>query len=199
MGTTAASPTDDRAGTEDVSILVTLRRSATDPVGDVGAWSSLSGLDFVETFSDNDAFNACLLRDGAFGNEKRQQYKQKMRHSPVPPFFEKFAEDWPSDATIADKSGSRRSSVTSVTNAGVRYYRAAIITVSSNDLVGRIHDRMPAILRPQDYERWLGSDPDPHDLLITFPSEPMRMWPISKRVNKPENDDPAILEAIELA
>lgn len=75
----------------------------------------------------------------------------------------------------------------------------AIITVPSNDLIDRIHDRMPAILRPQDYARWLGSDPDPHDLLITFPSEPMRMWPISKRVNKPENDDPAILEPIELA
>jgi putative SOS response-associated peptidase YedK len=56
---------------------------------------------------------------------------------------------------------------------------------------------MPAILPPQDYDRWLGSDPDPHELLITFPSEPMRTWPISKRVNKPENDDPAILEAIE--
>jgi hypothetical protein len=23
-----------------------------------------------------------------------------------------------------------------------------------------------------------------------FPAEPMRMWPISTRVNKPENDDP---------
>jgi putative SOS response-associated peptidase YedK len=74
----------------------------------------------------------------------------------------------------------------------------AIITVPSNDLVGHIHDRMPAILRPQDYERWLGPDLDPHDLLISFPSKPMRMWPISKRVNKPENDDPAILEPIEL-
>jgi len=38
----------------------------------------------------------------------------------------------------------------------------------------------------------------PHDLLITYPSEPMRMWPVSKRVNKPENDDPAILEPVEL-
>jgi len=74
----------------------------------------------------------------------------------------------------------------------------AIITVPSNDLVGKIHDRMPAILLPESYERWLGPDPDPNDLLIGFPSEPMRMWPISKRVNKPENDDPAILEPIEL-
>jgi IS30 family transposase len=28
--------------------------------------------------------------------------------------------------------------------------------------------------------------------------EPMRMWPISTRVNKPENDDPSIVEPIEL-
>jgi len=27
----------------------------------------------------------------------------------------------------------------------------------------------------------------------------MRMWPISTRVNKPENDDPSILEPIELS
>jgi hypothetical protein len=27
-----------------------------------------------------------------------------------------------------------------------------------------------------------------------FPAEPMRMWPISTRVNKPANDDPSILE-----
>jgi hypothetical protein len=32
-----------------------------------------------------------------------------------------------------------------------------------------------------------------------FPAEPMRMWPTSPRVNKPENDDPSILEPIELA
>jgi hypothetical protein len=31
-----------------------------------------------------------------------------------------------------------------------------------------------------------------------FPAEPMRMWPISARVNKPENDDFSIVEPIEL-
>ena len=30
-----------------------------------------------------------------------------------------------------------------------------------------------------------------------FPAEPMRMWPTSTRVNKPENDDPSILKPIE--
>ena len=53
---------------------------------------------------------------------------------------------------------------------------------------------MPAILEPGSYERWLGPEPDPHDLLITYRSEPMTMWPISTRVNKPENDDPSLLD-----
>ena len=69
-----------------------------------------------------------------------------------------------------------------------------IITVPSNDLVGQIHDRMPAILEPGSYDRWLGLEPNPRDLLITYPSEPMTMWPISTRVNKPENDDLAPLD-----
>jgi hypothetical protein len=29
-----------------------------------------------------------------------------------------------------------------------------------------------------------------------FPAEPMRMWPISTRVDKPENDDPSILDRV---
>ena len=74
-----------------------------------------------------------------------------------------------------------------------------IITVPSNELIARIRDRMPAILRPADYERWLGSEPDPHDLLITFASEPMKMWPISKRVNSPRNDDEDLLAEVDLA
>ena len=42
-------------------------------------------------------------------------------------------------------------------------------------------------------------EPDPRDLLRPFPADLMRMWPISTRVNKPENDDPSIVEPIELA
>ena len=40
---------------------------------------------------------------------------------------------------------------------------------------------------------------DPHELLITFPAEPMKMWPISKRVNSPRNDDEGLLTEIDLA
>jgi putative SOS response-associated peptidase YedK len=51
----------------------------------------------------------------------------------------------------------------------------AVITTDANELVGEIHDRIPLILAPKDYLRWLGEEPDPRDLMKPFPSEPMRM------------------------
>jgi putative SOS response-associated peptidase YedK len=75
----------------------------------------------------------------------------------------------------------------------------AIITTDANDLVADTHDRMPVILSPSDYNTWLSEEEDPSDLLRPFPSDDMRVWPISTRVNKPENDDPSILDPIELA
>jgi putative SOS response-associated peptidase YedK len=74
----------------------------------------------------------------------------------------------------------------------------ALLTTPANELVGRIHDRMPAILKPDDYKRWLGPEPDPSELLAPFPSEPMVMWPISPRVNSPNNDDEDLLAKIPL-
>jgi putative SOS response-associated peptidase YedK len=64
----------------------------------------------------------------------------------------------------------------------------AIITTDANELVAEIHGRMPLILAAADYARWLSDEPDPRDLMRPFPAQPMRMWPISTRVNKPEND-----------
>jgi putative SOS response-associated peptidase YedK len=74
----------------------------------------------------------------------------------------------------------------------------AVITTDANELVAQIHNRMPLILAPRDYARWLSEEPDPRDLLRPFPAEPMRIWPISTRVNKPENDHASIVEPITL-
>jgi putative SOS response-associated peptidase YedK len=61
----------------------------------------------------------------------------------------------------------------------------AVITTDANQLVAEIHDRMPLILAPKDYLRWLGEEPDPRDLMKPFPPEPMRTWPISFRSTSP--------------
>ena len=74
-----------------------------------------------------------------------------------------------------------------------------VITCPANDLVADIHDRMPVIIPPESYDHWLSTlDPDPHDLLVPYPAAAMKMWPISTRVNKPENDDAAVLDPVEV-
>jgi putative SOS response-associated peptidase YedK len=50
-----------------------------------------------------------------------------------------------------------------------------IITVPANELVGAIHDRMPAIIPIAQHARWLGTEPDPRNLLRPFPAECMQM------------------------
>ena len=72
----------------------------------------------------------------------------------------------------------------------------AILTTNVNELVADIHDRMPVTLRPDNFDRWLGVDPDPRELLHSFPAELMRMWPISTRVNSPKNDDADLLTPV---
>jgi putative SOS response-associated peptidase YedK len=75
----------------------------------------------------------------------------------------------------------------------------AVITCPANEMMAHIHDRMPVIVAAENYQCWLANiEPDPRDLLVPYPSEPMTMWPISTCVNKPENDDPGILEPVEM-
>jgi putative SOS response-associated peptidase YedK len=74
----------------------------------------------------------------------------------------------------------------------------AVITAPANAMIEAIHDRMPVVLAPASYERWLaGVEPDPRDLLVPYPSEAMTMWPVSVGVNRPENDDASILARAE--
>jgi putative SOS response-associated peptidase YedK len=43
-----------------------------------------------------------------------------------------------------------------------------VITTDANELVAEVHDRMPLIIAPADYERWLGDEHDPHDLMRPY-------------------------------
>jgi putative SOS response-associated peptidase YedK len=57
---------------------------------------------------------------------------------------------------------------------------------------------MPVILRREDFDRWLGVEPDRRDLLLPYPAEAMTMWPVSTRVNSPRNDDEDLLRLVPL-
>lgn len=68
-----------------------------------------------------------------------------------------------------------------------------MITTEPNELCATIHDRMPVIIEPADYDCWLGSETDPGDLLRSYPAEKMEAWAVSTRVNLPGNNDASLL------
>jgi putative SOS response-associated peptidase YedK len=71
-----------------------------------------------------------------------------------------------------------------------------IITTDPNEVTEKIHDRMPVLLDPRDYDRWLDpGNPErpPTDLLRPYPAEKMHAWPVSERVGNVRNDDQALL------
>jgi len=75
-----------------------------------------------------------------------------------------------------------------------------ILTTGPNEIMKPIHNRMPVILEPRDYDRWLApGDPTrpPIDLLRPFPTEKMLAWPVSNRVGNVLNNDPELLDRIQ--
>ena len=72
-----------------------------------------------------------------------------------------------------------------------------ILTTAPNSLMEPIHNRMPVIVAPQDYERWLDpAAPLPLDLLRPYSAEEMRAWPVSDRVGSVRNNAPELLNEI---
>ena len=80
----------------------------------------------------------------------------------------------------------------------VRWTPFQIVTTEANELTFPIHDRMPVILHPRDYDRWLNDyDPSrpPLDLLRPFESEGMRMTPANRSVGNVCNNGPEMLNS----
>ena len=74
-----------------------------------------------------------------------------------------------------------------------------IITTEPNKLMAGIHNRMPVMLQPQDYEDWLDSAPRTPDtlnqLIKPFPADLMEAYAVSTLVNSPANDRAECLAA----
>jgi putative SOS response-associated peptidase YedK len=77
----------------------------------------------------------------------------------------------------------------------------AIITTEPNELVVEKtgHDRMPVIIRRQDYQRWLEpgrEEQPPIDIIRPFDSDKMKAWRVDRRVNNVKNNEPSLCEPI---
>lgn len=76
----------------------------------------------------------------------------------------------------------------------------AILTTEANEVLRPVHDRMPVILHPDDYELWLegGEREQPllRELLRPYPPEEMLGYPVSTLVNSPGNKGAELIERL---
>lgn len=145
----------------------------------------------AETAAEKPAYRAALRRrrclvpaDGFYEWQKRAGERTKQPHcirmkDDRPFAFAGLWESWNDPGGAAIKSFT-------------------ILTTRPNAVLEPVHDRMPVIIARNDFERWL--DPAVQDgaavadLLVPFPAEAMRAFPVSGHVNRPANDDPRCMQ-----
>jgi putative SOS response-associated peptidase YedK len=136
------------------------------------------------SFSESFRLRRCLIpADGFFewkrtGREKRPFYIQLLDETPM--MFAGIWDVW--------------------RNHGKVITSCAIITTPANELVGKLHDRMPAMLPAEFHDAWLNRKTDRIELLKMlrpFSSAAMKMHPVSSSVNSPANDSADLLIPVE--
>ena len=74
-----------------------------------------------------------------------------------------------------------------------------VLTTDPNELMEPIHNRMPVILAPKDYQRWLEPGEPTHlpvDLLRPYPAEEMKAWKVGNAVGNVRNNAPDLITPI---
>lgn len=75
-----------------------------------------------------------------------------------------------------------------------------LLTTEPNDLLRPVHNRMPVLLDPADFDAWLDVNSfqgaDVQALLRPFSDQEMSFYPVSTYVNSPHNDDPHCIEPL---
>jgi putative SOS response-associated peptidase YedK len=72
-----------------------------------------------------------------------------------------------------------------------------MIVTNANELAAKIHDRMPVLLTPNEFEPWLSGQAG-IEILNRAPELMLQAWPVARRVNssRAPSDDPTLIDAI---
>ena len=77
-----------------------------------------------------------------------------------------------------------------------------ILTTEANSLMAKIHNRMPVIIKPEDYASWI--DTNLTDVIkiqamaLPYPDRLMEAYAVSRKVNSPKNDSPDLIEEVQV-
>lgn len=147
----------------------------------------------AETVAEKPSFRSafrrqrCLILADGFYEWQQQEDKQKQpfyfRMSDQSPFaFAGLWEHWKAQET------------------GETIESCTIITTEPNELMKSVHNRMPVILEPKNYDLWLDREVKKLELLQPllkpYPAEEMTTFAVSKVVNKPSNDTAECINSI---
>jgi putative SOS response-associated peptidase YedK len=83
--------------------------------------------------------------------------------------------------------------------SGHPYTTFAILTTEANELVARIHNRMPVILHARNEAAWLNQRCTPDEaqaLLVPFPADLLTLYEVSPRINSPTYNTPDALHPV---
>jgi putative SOS response-associated peptidase YedK len=81
---------------------------------------------------------------------------------------------------------------------GQELYSYTIVTTEPNDVIAELHNRMPVILSPEDFDLWLGPGVDTEALeALLKPYEgKLKAYPVSRRVGKPSENDEGLVKPV---
>ncbi len=79
-------------------------------------------------------------------------------------------------------------------------WTCTVLTTQAEDSLGQIHDRMPLMVEPESWERWLnpGSDGDLLDLLVPAAPGRLEAYPVAALVGNVRNNGPELIAPIPL-
>jgi hypothetical protein len=74
---------------------------------------------------------------------------------------------------------------------------STMIITKANKFVLANHDRMPVLLQPNDFGRWLAGNAET-ELLKSVPNDYLQAWPVSRPVNSSRalGDDPTLIDPV---
>lgn len=73
-----------------------------------------------------------------------------------------------------------------------------VLTTGPNATMLSIHDRMPVVIAPSDWGRWLSAPVEAATpLLRPFDAEAMQAWPVDRRVSKAGSEDADLVKPIQ--
>lgn len=145
----------------------------------------------AETVAEKPSFRSafkhrrCLVLADGFYEWQRQQGKKQ-------PFYFRLQDGQPfAFAGLWEKWRGLRQPEAG-TPANEEIISCTILTTAANELLQPIHERMPVILEPQDYDLWLDSQVETpqtlQQLLRPYPAPAMTAYPVSTLVNNPRHN-----------